>query len=442
MKCGIIVFVVYFTSIIFVSLGFEQKIQQSGVENVKCKEFILEKLNLDDLLDIANTNEYCKRVAAEVFKNKYANKQMKLCKQKGDSSEEENLLHISCESVTKFFNTFGYLSNRLALYLNIFPNKEQVVVMKAVNEYCYNLQELQVSSFIKAAFIDMKNPWEKLTTFILEKNKESEIADDGSLDLIRIFPALRRFHVQVYSDDSMFNRHFPHLIEFHPKLYAQKADEIQYTTFFEKNPQIQSMSMDRYNISLLQGAYAFLPRLKELSLNLPENWKSYGGPQLDFSSVEKLTVIDRVEGISTGKLAFKHIDTLDATITGRMGKIFDEEWISFIKTLQQLKSLTIKEIDNAGLSNLAKNVNTLTEATVLCQGRIHSDPIVEIIKNNANMQRFIVNIRKVKYYSDVLDGLRKNLASEWKIDFDVDVFVQITLTKNEPGSSGLNETSL
>lgn len=372
-------------------------------DNSECEKLKLRKLAFDDLIKVAQKNDYCTEQAIEVFQRYHEHKKFALCPRDGTKSGDKIL--IGCDLAETFLSTFGQYTKYLEI---IVPEKEATMFGQLINLHCSkSLIELEWQAREQGAFIKMQKPFEKLSSFSYSPYfiEQEQV---GTLQLNELFPGLHTLKFQKYSDRSTFNRHFPTLTNFEVYEYGVYEE----SSFFDKNPQINSFKLFSYTMELLASIQQSLEKIETIEIDWPSDVQTYQGEPLQFNGIKSLTLFYIDSAFRSGILLFKNLERVEVWVTNNVNNV---EWSKFFEEHNSIQELELRDADDSKLLHLSNAIPKLEKATISSLTKyISCETAIKFVNSHTNLKTF-----QFRSHSDdfdtVLDGMRENLGKEWAL---------------------------
>lgn len=399
---------------------------------------ILERLDLVDLLNVAEVNKDFSVLASSVFRTKFSHLYVKVLDRftipkkpslvgrlfEGlgvlDKKEEEKkityiyvsdtYIHLDeYYNIVSIFKHFGHVIKKLQLFRN--PLNEY-----SKEEFLGNL----ISKYTSDALVDVKieNGNEKVLTYITKPLVSVATVKfvKGSLDTVptglslsNLFPAVRRLNFEYLKGTglSYFNCHTPHLEQVSIK--GMTADtESTFIDLIRNNSQIRDIKIFDDNYEFVNNVNALLPQLETLTLsNL--NIQSELTENIRFENVTKFS-IKKGNG-SPNKLHFPKLQSLHIDYNSERLLA----WIDFLREHEHLcqLNLTHGDINDSQFKQLTAHLPGLVEMTQTrgFQSHLSNSATVEYLRSHQNVKKFNAINFDIYYVAD----LEAQLQHEWHI---------------------------
>lgn len=111
-----------------------------------------------------------------------------------------------------------------------------------------------------------------------------------------------------------------------------------FTQFIEKNPQIRHLDIiENVPIEFLTTVGEHLKQLETLSFTIPNEFRSYRGPIINFNHVNKIGIIDLNNNFKNNKMVFNAVRQIKLLVRGME---ISDEWIECFSRNKCLEVLT------------------------------------------------------------------------------------------------------
>lgn len=400
---------------------------------------ILHRLELNELLNVAETFPELSNIIDEVFRRKYL-KNKPLIKVNINNRFESgpigsavkfanNTIRIDeredCVYMLKHFGRF--LQNINIIYIT--NNSSDVdVINQSLNKYCTkSLKQLQ-SDFPFVAFNLEKftKPFEEVEVFT-SYITEYELKPSQPLRLNEIFPNLRRLDITLDTADlniNFINGVFPHLNHFRLIVQQRFSDPKSVDLFkhlketITKNPTIRSIEINlKYPKNFLKFLSQALPDLEHLKLN---HFRIDNSETVQFKSLKKI-VLNAFFPANMTNLPYLKLPHLESLEMAYLPGFFDE-WRQFFKNHTHLKRLCIRENSNLvghlpQLNALVATLPNLRDFTISIFSYNGIESVARLIRTYeqfGNVQ-FIFEERSQLLQATDVTALQQQYQNEWTI---------------------------
>lgn len=331
------------------------------------------------------------------------------------------MIPLDVWSLLKIMNTFGDLLQMVSIDLNYGDDGFARQIIELVNEKVTSPSySLRIYDCKMNYFDELTEPFYGVTDLILTSNNDEKLEFyDGEL-LVNLFPNIESLRLDQPTElDWVFiNGHFPLLTSFRIALKKTKTkdDEIYESTvisFLEKNPNIENLEIDNFNVNFLTKVNELLPGLKKLSL-----WSEFGNNlgdenhEIRFKNVEEL-FIQSFHEFPTN-IYFDNLQTLKLQTVGK----FTDDWFEFCisQVNADLKELQISttDITSEHFLIIPHIFNQLTSMDIACDKHISPDDINIFTTKCKHLQQFSSEI----HYKEITDLESIYKSTEWNIQFN------------------------
>lgn len=378
--------------------------------NDDCLEHIFEFLNLQDLVNIAETDDVFSPAAISVYsRNRRTKKKVfvnlsPICCGQTDCVDVET--NFDC-----FFRHFGHLTSHLLVNA---LGSNGTKIEESLQKYCLNsLRHLDLAFCDATDFEQIDKPFphvEELTVI------ESKLGEKMS-QLNFWFPCLNRLEL-VYtslSRSDYFEVNFPNLT--HLEIYTQELDIPSSTMreLFRLNPQLKTLLLlYDYDMEFLQFMNQCLPQLEELEIWAPENrFLTFGDQKVHFKMMKKFILnASSRRGDFVVNVPFQFTGLNELTLDGF--NQFKDHLLPFIRNCTNISKLKlvpfIEDWDDLKYDDLKNVIEIMPNLVDLefCADTIAMDDIVELLSNNKNLQLLHLLFIELPVSPRFLDGINKD----------------------------------
>lgn len=397
--------------------------------NGDCVTLILEKMDFEDLLNMAQVNQSMHFFAIDVFRRKFSKKKIVIYNYFVDEEPEKDpgfliktltrlgftekrAAHSACivknESIEIMKDL--RLSLNLLKYFGIFIQNLKLVIantesndslIQFVNKYCSDLLvELELNISQGNAFQYMEKPFKSVEHLYLR----DFIPNIGieARPMSQTFPALRTLSLMpIRMIGNYIDCHLPHLE--HLYLDVNYCDII--ADLLTSNSHVQSIELIHATSPFLQNLNAKLPNLHQLAI-----WDidmTHG--KIQFENVKKFIAKSKLNSprnIHFPKLQELHIN---------FGACHLKEWISFMRNHNHLSHLQLMywDFDDKKFEILTENLSNLVEMTVIrFKGKfvgLHS--ILRFLQKHERLMK--INLDACE--QEVYEVIRERFEFKWEI---------------------------
>lgn len=408
---------------------------------------ILEKLDLHELANIAETNRIFSRLAADVFRRKFSKKTIKIV----SSSSIGSMMHIfnkndnveiqDYETVPKVLRYFGHLITSLKVEYYFVFDSEIENINRIINLYCSDtLMDFDVHSGHEDFFDEMTKPFKAVKSVSVRGRYNS--LGSKTLKLNELYPEMINLtlkNIKVF-DSSWINLNFPHLKYLcvdvsqntDPRMAANYLSEADVDRFIKNNQQIESVRLGSITQNLLKMVAKDLPNLINLELECYDEWNSnFEHRVIRFDNVKRFTMEGGSHSVPEN-IAFTQLEEFQTDG-------FPKEctrWIDLIENNKSLRKVHVYEryIKNSEFQRLAQAHSNLIEISLMCGKDVQDETIAMFIKKSKQLTKmhlgkyvvpnsgFSVDQRSLNSTSKVL---HEKFGDEWIIyEHNLDIFFE------------------
>lgn len=346
---------------------------------------VLVKLDLTELLNLAQINQNLSALVADAFERKYAEKTFTIKsfgKEEVDSKrrifESDNVVIEDFEMSLRILKHFGEYISNLEMHFDGENETNFYKILSAVNEHCSE-------SLIKLRLL-LNQPI-VLPQLSKQFNKVKYVSIENHLPLIgshthlmnQTYPELKSLSVSVLVADSDYvSCHFSQL----EHLSVSTADEDMITDLLVRNPHIKSISVQRGTFDLMLMIKDTLPSLKHLSVG----WFDMQNEEIRFDNVTKFTM--ELTSDSPKNFFFSNLQEIDMYFHST----FFNDWVEFFERHQQITKFHLRHwsISDDQFEKLTSFLPNLVEMTTssLQNNTIKSDTISRFIESHRKLNIF------------------------------------------------------
>lgn len=220
--------------------------------NVDCLEHVFKHLNLDDLVNVANTNSWVRTATGWTIAHKFDKKtvilrnisMLQTSQQMYIWGSTDEILITNLKKSLHFLRCFGHLVTKLEISHLLVAKKYQTYISHYISKYCINLIEITFSSCTEDTFAMLKNVF---TNVQKVRFVDCQLGSEMS-QLNELFPNLLSLEFNGFNE--VFDRtciavQFPHLEQFATNLivanekYGFGMENV--INAIKMNPKIQSL---------------------------------------------------------------------------------------------------------------------------------------------------------------------------------------------------------
>lgn len=346
---------------------------------------VLVKLDLTELLNLAQMNQNLSALVADAFERKYAEKTFiikSFGKEKKDSKrrifENDNVVIEDIELSFSTLKHFGEYIFNLELHFDGENETNFYKILSAVNEHCSE-------SLIKLRLL-LNQPI-VLPRLSKQFNKVKYVSIENHLPLIsshthrmnQTYPELQSLSVSVLTADSDYvSCQFSQL----EHLRVSTADENMIADLLIRNPHIKSISVQRGTLDLMLMIKETLPSLQHLSIG----WFDMQNEEIRLDNVTKFTM--ELTSDSPKNFFFSNLQEIDMYFHST----FFNEWMEFFERHQQITKFHLRHwsISDDQFEKLTSFLPNLVEMTTssLQNNTIKSDTISQFIESHRKLNKF------------------------------------------------------
>lgn len=298
-------------------------------------------------------------------------------------------------------------------------------VLKLMQIKCLNsLKTLKLLHFRRSMFHSWKNAFNKVEILSISLVSYDDFANT-SKKLEHFFPNV----VELELQQMFFESCFSFLDGFFPKLKSVKiyeyVNESYFVDFFNNNPQIESIYLDKTNLLLL-GSIKKLTSLYMLDINVGYN--EYF-EDIHFEGVKNVKINVNQGYFVLLKISFKELHHLTLELTQNdQGK---ENWIDFISKHSQLKSfeLNIERLNGGKLLEIAEKLPALEKMKIICESpTFNADDVLQFIKNSRQLKYLKMNLQSMNGWTNKLN-VDKLKQTNWDVHYQFSETANINIIK-------------
>lgn len=285
---------------------------------------ILDQMDLEELLKMANINRYFEHLSVNTFQRQCSMKTIQISNSFGKSEKimyfHDGIALTDLKFAAKVLKTFGHkIRNLIISYTTNIDKIQTQKINKYINTFCAeSLIELHFKGFVGDPLIEMSNfPTVEVVSFI------GDYAQIGSktVKLNEIFPTIHTLHLSIgkIEHQNCIDLEFPRLEHFStvltmPDIQFISFNESTVEQFLKKNRKIRSVCLDFVSLSFLEKLNDILPNLDALSIDLIADEDLFH-KIIRFKNVKKLT-IKTVNDIVPLGLAFDQLEEVEFECSG------------------------------------------------------------------------------------------------------------------------------
>lgn len=386
--------------------------------NTDCKFLILEQMDFLGVINMAETTKEFLHLATDVYKRKFANKQVVIrnpylgCNV--NTLRSEGSIEIGYfQAIHKLFQHFGSMITKLKIEYFSGSNGLARQAVALANQFSDALKELEIQSFDEDLLNDVRWPFRNVET--LSFNGFMGKFANGKLQLNQMFPNVQNLsvkHVRAINRENIVLP-FPQLKHFEASLVVtQGINETDIKRMIELNPQLHSLTLLYCSMNLLQFVSEKLRNLEQLDVAWIITETSDVDNVINFKNVKILNMKSAHE-MFLRKVTFDQLQELNVDIFSKS----ENMWISFIRKQSNLRKLSIERpFLDSYIIKLAENAPNLTEVSFKVESNVTSERISQFIEKNSQLKKIQLELVSSDSLSDELfSDLHKRFKNEWKI---------------------------
>lgn len=410
---------------------------------VHCLENIFQKLDLNDLLNVAESNKYFKEAAGMAFRQRYGAKKVWLNKPRLLTQQKlcvysANIIIEDVKTSLRILRSFGGLITKLEITENKvssdweFTDKFGVyqiiynTIMSYVNQFCAKtLKEFALVMVPKTALNQLKNPFISLKTlnlFSCHLSKEL-------LPLDELFPNIQNLilNFNEIDDATVIEEHWPCLKHFEVNIDRHNIQKKHVEEILCLNPQLQSLKISSgWDADILRSASKFLQLIECLEIgNHFGGFSTFTGDMIHFIKLKtlKISIIGTQPGpLCTIPLSFEQLEDFTLETNHEINETFFE----FLRQNPTINKLTIPALSDKiqTLENdrfeFSKELINLIELD-LNRFTFNANQAIGFISELKSLKKFQFKIDTCDEY----DNLLVELNSGWQASIDCYPFVNL-----------------
>lgn len=323
---------------------------------------IFEQLKIRDMLDVIECHPVFVEPTIMAFRYAYAEKIFKLNgnlfqKEKNPNQTFEE--HVTLRSrfidvadyniTVKFLETFGSSIKNLNINYNGMKESEIITINRLIRENCN-----EKLKHFGMAFVYKHQP-EPVALPHVESITFSQANFSQPIDLNEIYPNMQRLEIgtNVFVPKNVIDRHFPRLKHFKMRypIHSEYAEN-QIALIFQKNPQINSLTIGEVTTNYLRFLCNILPNLEYLELDdVSFRFITGSDASVHFDNVKKFTfrISAQVDGnVVNIPFAFGHQLTevkMDSLVCSQL----DVHWMRFLESNHNIQKFSFNFVFGCSL---------------------------------------------------------------------------------------------
>lgn len=403
--------------------------------NTDCVFLILELLDLDDLVKVAQVNDQLSILTADVFRHKYSRRQIVVFENfplrdnamnlqnksetkitaetipqeissKDELAESEMKLKLAnYDLILNTFKHFGHLIKRFES--SIFTKHRDLqaeFIGRLISEYsAESLIEIDIGHSAEVVLEYIKKPLVNVENLAFRGN--DLVFHPRGIRFEQLFPNLHRLNLfsSTYYSLLYFDYHMPRLEHISIIRSHQWYRNPPFPKFIEKNSQIRSLELQGGDFEFLQNVKTFLPQLETLTL---QQFELQNG-SIHFESV---TTIFLKFFASPINLHFPRLRTIHIDYNG----VYSAEYRTFLNEHNHLRHLHLAywTLHDSQFQQLTENLTELVEMTLEQKPEsevLSPAAIVNFLRRQPKMKRF--NVINLPTHQNA--ELQKQLGCQW-----------------------------
>lgn len=402
---------------------FQQENQNEKITfinmNADCLYLIFDRLDIKDLINMAQISEEYTHIATSVYRRKYSEHEIRMGETEYDRVERlkpspidiiisSNYIKIKdLKLASNFMKFFGNKIQKLVMYNYPKLPSDWAILNRIVNKYgAESLTKLKMSRFSKEIWSQFSQPFKNIKTM--------DIDIEGNTDGMKLnwmCPKLKSLNIIFIREANydFIDCELPHLehlhISFHNVLIWNRKEEI--IGLIKKNPQIRSMDIVPTIPELAQVVNELLPRLESITLRFDDQ----GNQPLHFENVKHCAVSSNYDYVTVTNLSFSHLESLEIQYPSM--KL--EKYIEFIGRHRNLKRLRVNRSmrDGIDLNELTAELSNLEEMIVTFYSGINIEKITTFIGNHPTLMKFQFPVQEIS------ESNREILCQRFKSDWHI-----------------------
>lgn len=381
-----------------------------------CQILILEQLDLSSLLNIAQTNGEFFQLANDVYRHRFGDRALSIRSSDFNAELDDILIAknfnyiivTNTEIAVKIIRIFGSIIKSVMLHCSGMKRSDVEEITKAMNDNCTDsLVRLEILDSSDLVWKSFQSPFKHVEALTLESNVQT-----NEVALNELFPNLSELSlkdVEIFNR-SAFRQTFPHLE--HLLLVIFEMDgfvDADVIDMIQKNPQLESLSLENASMKLLKFVNEQLPKLKSFEIVTKYKDSSFSGEgeMIKFENVENVSLKFYSDEVPR-RIIFPKANKLEMECSSEL----DDTWIDYLKQSHNLSVLTVNcRISNEQIATLAKGMESLTEIHITCAMDVENQTIIKFIESNPKIKIF-----QLKTFSKTMaNELMLNVGHKYKV---------------------------
>lgn len=372
---------------------------------------ILSHLSQENLVKVADENDFLLPIARHVFKEKFI-----------DPVQITNHHGTDGNSSIKLLNIFGNEIYHLKIiYKNKFRQFDHIID-QAVFDKCQKM--LQNISFVNAdrySMFKIKKPFEKVTKVTFE---HGDICIPG-LDFGKWFPAARElelsnllFGASQNDDDRLsLGKHCPNLEHLVINNLRSEDNNLDFMgaigDLIALNTSLKSLTISHqknldYLLSIISSKASILP---DLQLNILEN-PAFGVISSRFEKLKKVKIVNTHGSIDRLKMTINEVELMIF-----YGIKFTDQWFESIEGMTSVKTMVLYGDWQTGVKcKFLKKVKTLPKLKILLCPGIFSEDILEVTTQSKSLKiLYVPGLEEVRPDMEAVRNTIEQCGHKWKL---------------------------
>lgn len=413
-------------------------------------QLLMLNLDLQNLFDIADTNNTLSALSADVFRQKYSNFTFKIDNDGRSSSksnesnqfpvlmDEKTIVVFGLSTSLRLLKHFGSTIQHLTIHNQRFFVKEEETIIGYVNEYCsQSLIKLDLQITQHNTIKKLTGPFESVEELGLHLTSDDiyGITTRNYETLNNFFPNIQNLTLSITSNTTTyFVGHLPKL-----KYLTLKGDTIiaQANRFsgvrvetsntewlLKENSHIKALKLISYPPDYVITVKFYLPYLESLSLSSFD----LGNQRVRFENVKMFELLSAIEG-SPKNIAFQYLEELRIWYQPE----FAHDWIEFLIRNPHLKRVFVEDYgDNEftlDLEHLKTELPEIEDMTILSTKSIYFETIIQFIETHEHLHRFKYGSKDFNEHHT--EYFKREFDNNWTISDFSDDYTGLIFERNQ-----------
>lgn len=368
---------------------------------------IYKNLDVSELVTVSQSHPWNFKMARAVFRDKYSTKKVTISGRMNRIMSTDHYVAISgIETILSTLQLFGDLISDLEIGYNDVNSEERKIINQQVNRLCaQHLREFKLSDCRTEDLVDLPGPFPKVEIFRIEYS----FLDNSNIQLNAVYPALR--HIELthvfYYNSKIIVQNLAHLEQLSVSIYPN-GNFTPTEQMLELNPQLRAMTLSVVcYLDTLNIINRNVPQLEHLGITVARLFYVFeDGQFVHFEHLKTLKFKENYEAthrrtiplVCTTLEEFEYLGSID-------------HWLKFIFQNKQLKKLTIGEVNDAQLLQIAEKLPLLQQLS------ISFDCTENSIESFANFVNKTKSLRSISFQDkQPLGEIAGLLTAKWHID--------------------------